>query len=84
MSNAEDRQGHPFVGPAGRLPDKTLEGIEFDRRDVYVTNAVKQHSPRSPAPAAQRSRTRIACRGIQVARQWRPRIPPSGNCRRER
>jgi DNA polymerase len=37
----EDRQGHPFVGPAGRLLDKALEEIAMDRRDVYVTNAVK-------------------------------------------
>lgn len=37
----EDRQGHPFVGPAGRLLDKALDEIELDRNDVYVTNAVK-------------------------------------------
>ncbi|HEV8352714.1 MAG TPA: UdgX family uracil-DNA binding protein [bacterium] len=37
----EDRQGHPFVGPAGRLLDKALEEIAMDRGDVYVTNAVK-------------------------------------------
>jgi uracil-DNA glycosylase len=37
----EDRQGHPFVGPSGRLLDEALEGAGIDRRRVYVTNAVK-------------------------------------------
>ena len=37
----EDVQGEPFVGPAGRLLDKALEEAGIDRRQVYVTNAVK-------------------------------------------
>ena len=37
----EDRQGHPFVGPAGRLLDEGLAAAGIDRRRVYVTNAVK-------------------------------------------
>jgi uracil-DNA glycosylase family protein len=37
----EDRQGHPFVGPAGRLLDKALEEAGVDRGACYVTNAVK-------------------------------------------
>jgi DNA polymerase len=37
----EDRQGAPFVGPAGRELDKALEAAEIDRRDIYVTNVVK-------------------------------------------
>lgn len=37
----EDLQGEPFVGPAGRLLDKALEEAGIDRRQVYVTNAVK-------------------------------------------
>ncbi len=37
----EDKKGHPFVGPAGRILDKALEQAEIDRDDVYVTNAVK-------------------------------------------
>ncbi|GAA3244622.1 UdgX family uracil-DNA binding protein [Nonomuraea helvata] len=40
----EDRQGHPFVGPAGRLLDKGLEEAGIERDDVYVTNAVKHFS----------------------------------------
>jgi uracil-DNA glycosylase len=37
----EDRAGEPFVGPAGRLLDRALADAEIDRRDSYVTNAVK-------------------------------------------
>jgi uracil-DNA glycosylase len=37
----EDRKGEPFVGPAGRMLDKALGDAGIDRRDVYITNAVK-------------------------------------------
>lgn len=37
----EDREGHPFVGPAGKLLDSCLEEAGIDRKEVYVTNAVK-------------------------------------------
>ena len=37
----EDKEGRPFVGPAGRLLDQCLEDAGIDRRDVYVTNTVK-------------------------------------------
>jgi len=37
----EDREGKPFVGPAGRLLDDALEAAGIDRSATYVTNAVK-------------------------------------------
>ncbi|HZC29319.1 MAG TPA: UdgX family uracil-DNA binding protein [Gaiellaceae bacterium] len=37
----EDRQGKPFVGPAGRVLDDALEAAGIDRDTTYVTNAVK-------------------------------------------
>jgi uracil-DNA glycosylase family protein len=37
----EDLAGHPFVGPAGRVLDEVLESAGIDRKQVYVTNAVK-------------------------------------------
>jgi len=37
----EDRQGHPFVGPSGKLLDRALAEAGIDRSLVYVTNAVK-------------------------------------------
>jgi DNA polymerase len=37
----EDRQGEPFVGPAGALLDRALADAGIPRSAVYVTNAVK-------------------------------------------
>jgi DNA polymerase len=37
----EDREGGPFVGPAGGLLDRALAEAGIDRDDVYVTNVVK-------------------------------------------
>ena len=37
----EDKAGHPFVGPAGRMFDKALAEAHLSREDVYITNAVK-------------------------------------------
>jgi uracil-DNA glycosylase len=37
----EDRQGQPFVGPAGRVLDEALDEVGIARDEVYVTNAVK-------------------------------------------
>jgi len=37
----EDLEGRPFVGPAGALLDKALVEAGIDRRQTYVTNAVK-------------------------------------------
>ena len=45
----EDRKGEPFVGPAGRLLDRALGDAGIERRDAYITNAVK-HFRFTPAP----------------------------------
>jgi len=37
----EDREGEPFVGPAGRELDRGLEAAGIDRAEAYVTNVVK-------------------------------------------
>jgi uracil-DNA glycosylase family protein len=37
----EDKQGRPFVGPAGRVLDRALREAGIDRAEVYLTNAVK-------------------------------------------
>ena len=39
--DVEDIEGHPFVGPAGRLLDRALEEASIDRALVYLTNVVK-------------------------------------------
>ena len=37
----EDIEGHPFVGPAGRVLDEGLEQVGLARDQIYITNAVK-------------------------------------------
>jgi len=39
--DSEDLAGHPFVGSAGKLLDRCLKAAGIDRRQAYVTNAVK-------------------------------------------
>jgi DNA polymerase len=42
--DVEDRQGHPFVGPAGGVLQRALEQAGIERDAVYLTNAVKHFS----------------------------------------
>ncbi|HEX6720514.1 MAG TPA: UdgX family uracil-DNA binding protein [Burkholderiaceae bacterium] len=49
----EDLQGRPFVGPAGKLLDRALAELGWDRSVAYVTNAVK-HFKWVPAPRGKR------------------------------
>jgi DNA polymerase len=51
----EDRQGKPFVGPAGRLLDTALSDAGIPRDRAYVTNAVK-HFRWKPAPGGGKRR----------------------------
>ena len=46
----EDRQGIPFVGPAGQLLTKIINAIDLSRDDVYITNVVKCRPPRNRDP----------------------------------
>jgi uracil-DNA glycosylase len=48
----EDLQGIPFVGRAGQLLTRLIEGIGMSRDDVYIANVVKCRPPgnRDPQP----------------------------------
>src|SRR3954464_5489095 len=48
----EDKQGVPFVGAAGKLLSKLLEGIGLSRDEVYITNVLRCRPPgnRDPLP----------------------------------
>lgn len=48
----EDQQGVPFVGQAGKLLDRLLQGIGLSRSDVYIANVLKCRPPgnRDPLP----------------------------------
>jgi DNA polymerase len=64
----EDREGKPFVGPAGRMLDKALEEAGIDRTLVYVTNVVKHfhHSERGKRRIHERPRAEH----IKACRPW--------------
>ncbi len=46
----EDRQGLPFVGPAGRLLDRMLEAIGIAREEAYISNIVPWRPPGNRNP----------------------------------
>jgi DNA polymerase len=64
----EDRQGRPFVGPAGALLDKALDEAGIPRDEVYLTNAVKHFSwePRGKRRIHKRPRASE----IKACRPW--------------
>ncbi|MGH7017311.1 MAG: UdgX family uracil-DNA binding protein [Caulobacteraceae bacterium] len=39
--DAEDRAGHPFVGPAGKVLERAIAEAGVDREEIWLTNAVK-------------------------------------------
>jgi uracil-DNA glycosylase len=64
----EDREGHPFVGPAGRILDEGLAEAGIDRRQAYVTNVVK-HFKWEPRGKRRLHKT-PAQREIEACYQW--------------
>lgn len=61
----EDRQGEPFVGPAGRLLDEMLRAIGLGREQVYICNILKCRPPNNADPTPAQA---AACRPF-LARQ---------------
>jgi uracil-DNA glycosylase len=66
--DVEDREGHPFVGPAGRLLDSMLQECGIDRDTVYVTNAVK-HFKWEPR-GKRRLHAKPSAREMAACRPW--------------
>ena len=64
----EDIEGHPFVGPAGRVLDKALERAGIDRDRVYITNVVK-HFKWQPR-GKRRIHQKPNLEEITACRQW--------------
>ena len=66
----EDLAGRPFVGPAGRLLDEALAEAGLDRRQLYVTNAVK-HFKWKPAEGGKRRIHERPRQGeVEACRPW--------------
>ena len=66
--DVEDRQGKPFVGPAGRLLDRMLAEAGIPRPKVYLTNAVK-HFKWTPR-GKRRLHGKPSSREIFACRPW--------------
>ena len=64
----EDRKGHPFIGPAGRLLDRALESAGLARGELYVTNAVKHF--KWQLRGKRRLHKTPAQREIEACHQW--------------
>jgi DNA polymerase len=64
----EDKQGHPFVGPAGRLLDDALDDAGISRDEVFVTNAVKHF--RWEPRGKRRLHKKPSWRQIEACRPW--------------
>jgi uracil-DNA glycosylase family protein len=64
----EDRQGKPFVGPAGRELDRALERAGIARADAYVTNAVKHF--RFEERGRRRIHQKPDGRHVKACRPW--------------
>jgi uracil-DNA glycosylase len=64
----EDREGHPFVGPAGRLLDEALEEAGIDRTRAYVTNVVKHF--KWQARGKRRIHAKPAWSEVAACRPW--------------
>jgi len=75
--DAEDLEGLPFVGPAGKMFDRALEELGLDRRRMYVTNAVKhfkfERRERCGCTAAP-----IPANNVRAACGWRAKLRGSG------
>lgn len=66
----EDRQGVPFVGPAGRLLQKAVDEAGLARGDLYVSNAVKHFRFTQAGPGKRRMHQTPEMRHITACRPW--------------
>ncbi|MEU6380069.1 UdgX family uracil-DNA binding protein [Streptomyces sp. NPDC046909] len=66
----EDRQGKPFVGPAGKLLDRALAEAGIDPGDAYVTNAVKHFKFTRAEPRKRRIHKAPSLREMTACAPW--------------
>lgn len=69
----EDRQGRPFVGPAGQLLDRILVAAGIRREEVYIANIVKCRPPANRVPTRAEAEACLPWLHRQIA-VIRPRI----------
>ncbi|MEU6687598.1 UdgX family uracil-DNA binding protein [Streptomyces sp. NPDC046832] len=66
----EDRQGKPFVGPAGKLLDRALEEAGIEPSEAYVTNAVKHFKFTQAEPRKRRIHKAPSLREMTACGPW--------------
>jgi DNA polymerase len=66
----EDRQGEPFVGPAGKLLDRALAEAGIDPAEAYVTNAVKHFKFTRAEPRKRRIHKAPTLREMTACGPW--------------
>lgn len=64
----EDREGRPFVGPAGRILTSAVEAAGIALRDLYLTNAVKHF--RFERRGKRRIHEKPGVAHIEACRPW--------------
>jgi DNA polymerase len=68
--DSEDRKGHPFIGPAGRVLANALAEAGIDREDVYVTNVVKHFKWSLAERGKKRIHKKPRDSEIEACRPW--------------
>jgi uracil-DNA glycosylase len=68
--DVEDREGEPFVGPAGKLLDRAFDDAGLHRDELYLTNAVKHFRWKSTAGNKRRIHDKPAARHISACHPW--------------
>lgn len=68
--DSEDRAGHPFIGPAGKLLDRALEQAGIARSEVYVTNVVKHFKWSLAERGKRRIHKKPRHSEIEACRPW--------------
>ncbi|MFE0631686.1 UdgX family uracil-DNA binding protein [Streptomyces sp. NPDC058864] len=66
----EDRQGRPFVGPAGKVLHKAMAEAGIDPADAYVTNAVKHFKFTVPDGGKRRIHKQPTLREVAACKPW--------------
>ncbi|MEU6345872.1 UdgX family uracil-DNA binding protein [Streptomyces sp. NPDC046977] len=66
----EDRQGRPFVGPAGKVLDRALAEAGIDPGEVYVTSAVKHFKFTVQERGKRRIHKQPTLREVSACRPW--------------
>ena len=66
--DSEDREGRPFVGPAGRMLNDAIEQAGLDRDDIYITNAVKHF--KFKLTGSRRLHQKPSAREVSACKPW--------------